>query len=96
MLAEISTKKSLTFYEETFFKEIMKITRNKYSELNFSKIEMIKRQYSKQGNCCVSLDRRSKKLYYSNLDGKIKRSEIPINRYYLTKFYLKRNLLDLL
>ena len=69
MLAEICTKKSLTFYEETFFKEIMKRSRNEYSELNFSKIELIKRQYSKQGNSRVSLVRRSKKLYYSNLDG---------------------------
>ena len=62
-------KKSLTFYEETFFKEIMKRSRNEYSEMNFSKIELIKRQYSKQGNSRVSLVRRSKKLYYSNLDG---------------------------
>ena len=65
MLAEICMKKSLTFYEETFFKEIMKRSRNEYSELNFSKIELIKRQYSKQGNSCVSLV----KLYYSNLNG---------------------------
>ena len=47
----------------------MKRSRNEYSELNFSKIELIKRQYSKQGNSCVSLVRRSKKLYYSNLNG---------------------------
>ena len=47
----------------------MKRSRNEYSEMNFSKIELIKRQYSKQGNSRVSLVRRSKKLYYSNLDG---------------------------
>ena len=43
----------------------MKRSRNEYSEMNFSKIELIKRQYSKQGNSCVSLV----KLYYSNLNG---------------------------
>ena len=99
MLAEICTKKSLSFYAETFFKEIMKITRNKYSELSFSNIEMIKRQYSKQATVCL-LTGDQKSYITVILMGKklriIKRSERPINRYYLTKFYQKRNLLDLL
>ena len=54
---------------KTLFKEIMKRTRlrNKFlkNRKYYNKIE-----FSKQRNYCLSLVRKSKKLYYSNLDVK--------------------------
>ena len=54
---------------KTLSKEIMKRTtlRNKFLK---NRNDYNKREFSKQRNYCVSLVRKSKKLYYSNLDEK--------------------------
>ena len=54
-----------------------------------------KREFSKQRNYCVSLVKKSKKLYYSNLDEKrlqiIELFGRPLNRSYPIKLYQERN-----
>ena len=59
----------LPFINKTLSKEIIKRTRlrNKFLE---NSNDYNKREFSKQRNYCVSLARKSKKLYYSNLDEK--------------------------
>ena len=54
---------------KSLFKEIAKRNRlrNKYLK---NRNDYNKREFSKQGNYCVSLVRKFKKLYDSNLDGK--------------------------
>ena len=54
---------------KTLSKEIMKRTRlrNKFFK---NRNDYNKKEFSKQRNYCVSLVRKSKKLYYSNLDEK--------------------------
>ena len=52
---------------KTLSKEIMKRTRLRNKFLK-NKNDYNKREFSKQRNYCVSLVRKSKKLYYSNLD----------------------------
>ena len=59
----------LTFMNKTFSKKIMKRTRLRNKFLK-NKNDCNKREFSKQRNYCVSLVRKSKKLYYSNLDEK--------------------------
>ena len=54
---------------KTLSKEIMKRTRLRNKFLK-NKNDYNKREFSKQRNYCVSLVRKSKKLYYSNLDEK--------------------------
>ena len=54
---------------KTLSKEIMKITRLRNKFLK-NKNDYNKREFLKQKNYCVSLVRKSKKLYYSNLDEK--------------------------
>ena len=56
----------LPFINKTVFKQIMKITRLRIKFLK-TRIDYNKREFSKQKNYCVSLVRKSKKLYYSNL-----------------------------
>ena len=59
----------LPFMNKTLSKEIMKRTRLRNKFLK-NKNDYNKREFSKQRNYCVSLVRKSKKLYYSNLDEK--------------------------
>ena len=59
----------LPFINKTVFKQIMKITRLRIKFLK-TRIDYNKREFSKQKNYCVTLVRKSKKLYYSNLDEK--------------------------
>ena len=59
----------LPFINKTVFKQIMKITRFRIKFLK-TRIDYNKREFSKQKNYCVSLVRKSKKLYYSNLNEK--------------------------
>ena len=54
---------------KTLSKEIMKRTRLRNKFLK-NRNDYNKREFSKQRNYCVSLVRKSKKLYYSNLDEK--------------------------
>ena len=59
----------LPFINKTFSKEIVKRTRLRNRFLK-DRNDYNKREFSKQRNYCVSLVRKSKKLYYSNLDEK--------------------------
>ena len=59
----------LPFMNKTLSKEIMKRTRLRNKFLK-NKNDYNKTEFSKQRNYCVSLVRKSKKLYYSNLDEK--------------------------
>ena len=59
----------LPFMNKTIYKEIMKRTRLRNRFLK-DRNDYNKREFSKQRNYCVSLVRKSKKLYYSNLDEK--------------------------
>ena len=58
---------NLPFMNKTLSKEIMKRTRFRNKFLK-NKNDYSKREFSKQRNYYVSLVRKSKKLYYSNLD----------------------------
>ena len=83
----------LPFMNKTLSKEIMKRTRLRNKFLN-NKNDYNKREFSKQRNYCVSLVRKSKKLYYSNLDEKmlqiIKLLGRPLNLSYLIKLCQER------
>ena len=59
----------LPFINKTLSKGIMKRTRLRNKFLK-NRNDYNKREFSKQRNYCVSLVRKSKKLYYSNLDEK--------------------------
>ena len=54
---------------KTLSKEIMKRTRLRNKFLK-NRNDYKKKEFSKQRNYCISLVRKSKKLYYSNLDEK--------------------------
>ena len=83
------------FTNKTLSKEIMKRTRLRNKFLRDGN-DYIKREISKQRNYCVSFFRKSKKLYYINLDEK-KRLQIiklfgrPLNHSYLIKLYQERS-----
>ena len=59
----------LPFINKTLSKEIMKSTRLRNKFLK-NRNDYNKREFSKQRNYCVPYVRKSKKLYYSNLDEK--------------------------
>ena len=59
----------LPFMKKTLSKEIRKRTRLRNKFLK-NRNDYNKREFSKQRNYCVSLMRKSKKLYYNNLDEK--------------------------
>ena len=78
---------------KTLSKEIMKRTRLRNKFLK-NRNDYNKREFSKQRNYCVSLVRKSKKLYYSNLDEKKvtdnKTFGRPLNRSYPIKLCQER------
>ena len=59
----------LPFINKTLFEEIIKRTRLRNKFLK-DRNDYNKREFSKQRNYCVSLMRKSKKLYYNNVDEK--------------------------
>ena len=65
--------------------------KNKFLE---NRTDSNKREYSEQRNYCVCCQKKSKKLYYVNLDEKKRQIKLfgrGLNWSYLTKSYQKRN-----
>ena len=78
----------LPFMNKTISKEIMKRTRFRNQFLK-TRTDENKSRYTKQRNYCVSLLRKTKTQYYSNLDAKVllitRRSGKQLNLFFQTK-----------